>query len=103
MAVSGHVLLAIALMAAATYGTRAGGFWLMRWVPLGPRVEAWLRHVPGAVLVSVVVPAAITGGPAEALAVVATAVAMLLTRQEIFAMAVGVAAVVAARLALPLL
>lgn len=101
MTLSGHVVLAVLAMAAATYATRAGGFWLMRWLPLSPRVGAWLGNIPGAVLVALVVPAAVRGGAAEALAIAATALAMRLTGQDLLAMAVGIAVVVAARLSLP--
>jgi uncharacterized membrane protein len=97
MALEPHVLVVIVLMAAATYVTRAGGFWLMRWVRLTPRVEAWIRHLPGAVLVSMVVPAALTRGAAETLAVAVTAGVMALSRNELAAMAAGIGCVAAGR------
>jgi uncharacterized membrane protein len=97
MALEPHVVVVIVAMAVATYATRAGGFLLMRWVRLTPRVEAWIRHIPGAVIISLVAPAALTRGPAEALAVIVTAVVMVATKNELAAMSAGIAAVAGAR------
>ena len=49
-------LLTILGMAVAGYATRAGGLWLMRFVPSSPRVEAWLQHLPGTVLIALIAP-----------------------------------------------
>ena len=43
-------------MALVTYATRAGGFWLMGLVTPSPRIEAWLKQIPGAVLVAIIAP-----------------------------------------------
>lgn len=86
-------LLTIAGMALVTYATRAGGLWLMGRVALTPRVEAWLRNIPGAVLVALIAPAAVAGGAAEMLAVLATVAVMARTRNMLLAMLAGVAAV----------
>jgi len=51
-----QTLLTILLMALATYATRAGGLWLASRLTLSGRVEAWLDHIPGAILVSIVAP-----------------------------------------------
>ncbi len=91
------MIVVIVAMAIVTYAMRAGGFWLMRWVRLTPRIQAWIRHIPGAVIISLVAPAALTRGPAEALAVAVTAVVMVATRNELAAMAGGIATVAAGR------
>lgn len=78
MAIDGRVALAILGMAVVTYATRVGGLWLMARLPPSPRVEAWLRHVPGAVLAAIVAPAALAAGAAG---VAATLVAMLVMRR----------------------
>ena len=90
-------VLTILSMAAVTYMTRAGGLWLMGRVPLSPRVETWLRYVPGAVLAALVAPGIFTAGPAEAMAALATALVAARTRNFLLAIAVGVAAVVLLR------
>ena len=52
--------------AAVTYLTRIGGYLVLsRFQRIHPRVEAGLDAVPAAVLTTLVVPAATTGGPIE--------------------------------------
>ena len=97
MELDGRVLAAIVGMALVTYATRAGGFWLMCRIPLSRRTQAFLRNLPGAVLMSLVAPAILTGGTAGALGASATAAVMLATGRELLAMAAGVATVAAAR------
>ena len=46
--------MAILAMAAVTYAIRAGGFWLMGYVPLTPRVRSILNALPGSVVVAVI-------------------------------------------------
>jgi len=94
--------LAIVLIVAlglATYATRIGGHLILsRFERIDPRVEAALDAVPAAVLTGIVAPAALAAGPAEALAALITVIAAL--RFSILAtLAVGVAVVVALRLA----
>jgi uncharacterized membrane protein len=55
-------------MALVTYVTRAGGFWLMGLVTPSPRVQAWLRQIPGAVLVAIIAPTVLASSVAETLA-----------------------------------
>lgn len=86
-------LAAILGMALATYGTRAGGIWLMSRVAPSARVEAWLRQVPGAVLISIIAPAALATGPAGLLAVLATVLVATRTRNLLLPMVVGVASI----------
>ena len=90
-------LLAIVLMALATYATRAGGLWLANRFDLSERAGAWLDAIPGAILVSLVAPTVLMGGPAEALAAVAVVAVALRTGSLPLAMATGVGAVVALR------
>lgn len=47
-------LLAVSLMALATYATRAGGLWLANRLTFSERVEPWLDYIPGTILVSLV-------------------------------------------------
>src|SRR6266852_1208917 len=65
-------LIAIMGMALVTYATRAGGFWLMSLVTPSPRVEAWLKQIPGAVLVAIIAPTVLASSLAETLAALAT-------------------------------
>jgi branched chain amino acid efflux pump len=77
-------------MALVTYGTRVGGLWLLGRVTPSRRVEAWLRNIPGAVLVAIVTPDALTHGPADILAAAATALIAFRTRNFLLAIVVGV-------------
>ena len=92
-----ETLLTILGMALVTYATRVTGLWLLGRMQPSARLERWLRHIPGAVLVSIVVPMAAAGGPAEWLALAATAFTAVRTRSMLAAMIVGVAVVVLAR------
>jgi uncharacterized membrane protein len=90
-------LVAISLMALVTYATRAGGLWLASRFDLSERAGAWLDQIPGAILVSLVAPAVLTGGPAEALAALAVVIVAVRTGSLPAAMVTGVGAVVALR------
>jgi uncharacterized membrane protein len=87
-------------MALATFAIRAGGLLLANRLPQTGFVAAWLRHIPGAVLASLVAPAVVSGGPAEVIAATITALAFILTRNLFAAMAAGVGAVFLARMLL---
>ena len=93
-------LAAILGMALVTYATRAGGLWLMGRVAPTPRVETWLRALPGAIIVSLVAPVALGGDPAETLAALATAAVAARTGGVLPALIAGVAAVWLLRLVL---
>ena len=82
----------ILAMALVTYATRAGGLWLMGRITPSYRVEAWLRNIPGAVLLSIVTPLALTNGPADALAAAATALVVARTHNLLLAIVIGVGA-----------
>ena len=92
-----ETLIAIALMALATYATRAGGLWLASRLDLSERAGAWLDQIPGAILVSLVAPTVLTGGLAEALAAIAVVIVALRTGSLPAAMITGVGAVVVLR------
>lgn len=93
-----EALLVILGMAAATFAIRAGGLLLADRLPTGGFVAAWMRHIPGAVLASLVAPAIVGGGPAELGAAAVAAVVFLLGRNLLLAMVAGVGAVFLLRL-----
>jgi uncharacterized membrane protein len=73
-----RIYIAILAGAALTYLTRIGGHLILsRLKVLHPRVEAALNAVPAAVLTTIVAPAALTHGWAEALTLVIAGVAAL--------------------------
>lgn len=100
MLTSPEALLAILGMALVTFAIKAGGLLLATRLPSTGFAAAWLKHIPGAVMASLVAPALVTGSAAEAIAAAATAVVYFLTRNLFAAMAIGVLTVFLARLTL---
>jgi branched-subunit amino acid transport protein len=103
-----EALLTILGMAAVTYAIRAAGLLLANQLPAQGFVANWMKHVPGAVLASLVAPAvfAVAPGrtlaeafmPAETLAAAVVAIIYVGTRNLFAAMAGGVVAVYLMRL-----
>lgn len=89
-------------MGIVTYLTRAGGVWAMGFVPITPRVESFLRHLASSVLVGIVVGGAARGDAVANLALVASIVAMVITRRIYVALPVGMGAAAATRAVLGL-
>jgi len=87
----------VAALAVASFACRAGGFMLMRYVRITPRVEAALKAVPLAVMIGIVVPAAATGSVPEIAALFAVGVVMKLMGNEFLAAVAGLAVVAAGR------
>lgn len=87
---SGFVTVIVA-MGAVAYLMRAGGYWLIGRMTIGPRVRRMLDALPGAVIASSVAPLALKGGPSTLLAVAAAGATMLVMRNDFAAVVVGVA------------
>jgi len=88
------LLLALAL---ASYAVRVGGFWLMRFVEVTPRLRATLAAAPLAVMLGIVTPAALRGSLPEWVGLAATFLAMRLWGKDLIAMFAGIAAVALCR------
>lgn len=82
---------AIGLMAMVIYGTRAGGAALMSFFRLTPRLEVFLKSLAISVLAAIVASALARGGLRDAAAVAMAALVLLLCRNQIAAIAAGVA------------
>jgi uncharacterized membrane protein len=85
---------AILGMALVTYLTRAGGIWLMERFAPSKKAEAALRAIPGAVLISIVVPAVAKQGLPETFATFATGAVAWWTKNPLGAMLVGVITII---------
>lgn len=93
-----NTLLAILAMAAATILTRVSGFFLLRYLTVSDQTREALDAIPPAVLMAVIAPTALATGWAETIACAVTALAA--TRLPLLAaVAIGVATVVALRMA----
>ena len=84
--------LVIGAMTAVNYAIRAGGFFLMGYVPLTPRVRSILNALPGAVVMAIVLPLVVRSGVPAALAVLVAIVAMAWRRNDLLAVICGMAA-----------
>ena len=85
---------AILLLGLASLVCRLGGFFLMRYVSITPRVDAWLRAIPIALIGAILGPVAVNGGVPEWLGLAAAVGVMFVTANE-FAATIGACAVVA--------
>jgi len=94
---TGGLAAIIAVMAVAAYLTRVAGFFLMGFVAVTPRVEAWLKALPLAIMGSILAPIALHGGPAEYAGFAATIAMFLWQRNDILAAIAGMATVALAR------
>jgi uncharacterized membrane protein len=86
-------IVAILVMAAAAYLTRIAGYFLMGYVRVTPRVEAWLAALPISVMAAVLAPQAAAAGVPEAAGFAATLGVYAAFRNEIVGAMAGVAAV----------
>ncbi len=87
------VTLAIALAAVGTYALRVGGLLLAARLPKTGRLRRGLDALPGALLLSLVVPSMANGGPVGVLAGIVTALTAWRTRNTFAAMLLGMAVV----------
>jgi len=90
-------LAAILGMGTVTYLTRIAGVLILSRVRLSPGLKRWLEQIPGAVIMSIVAPAVLATGPAEALGGLAALATAVTTRSLPLAMVAGVGVVYLAR------
>lgn len=88
---------AILLLMLVTIATRVGGVWIMSYVEITPRIEAFLKYMATSVLISIVVPTTLAASPRIWIAVGAAAIAVIATGSALSAMLVGTALAALAR------
>lgn len=91
------LLITIAGMAAVTYALRAGGYWIMGRVPISARARRGLEALPGAIIVSTILPIALQGGLAVGLCLIVAAAAQIGLKKEYVAVFFAAAAAAALR------
>lgn len=89
--------LAIVAMAAATYLCRISGVVLMGYVPLTPPVRRGLKALPGSIIAATVLPVVERLGIAAGAALAAGLLTMIVLRNELLALLVGMGVVAALR------
>jgi len=90
--------VAVLLLALVTLATRIAGVWVMSYVEITPRIEAFLKSMATSVLIAIVVPATVHASPRLWLAVGAAAAAMIATRSALGAMLIGTAVAAVAKI-----
>ncbi|PSL12901.1 putative membrane protein [Marinobacterium halophilum] len=83
------VILAMALV---TLATRWGGVFVMSFVPISYRVKQFINAMSGSVLVAILAPMALNGDNGARLALLTTAITMLVVKKPLPAIAAGVLA-----------
>lgn len=86
------VLVIVLTMALVTLATRWGGVYVISFVPISFRVKQFIHAMSGSVLVAIIAPMAVEGDHGARLALVCTAVVMLLIRRPLQAIASGILA-----------
>lgn len=85
-------LAAIFGMAGITYALRAGGYWVMGRVPITPKMRRGLEALPGAIIVSTVIPIVLQGGLAVGLCLFVAAAVQVWVKKEYVAVFCAAAA-----------
>lgn len=83
-------LIIILAMTAVTLATRWGGVFAMSFVPISDRVKQFIIATSGSVLVALLAPLAIAGDTGARLALLTTAIIMLVLHRPLPAIAAGI-------------
>jgi uncharacterized membrane protein len=83
-------LIIIGVMAIVTLATRWGGIFIMDFVPINDRVQQFINAMSGSVLIALLTPLAINGDMGAKLALIATAITMLVLKKPLIAIAAGI-------------
>ncbi|MCP9629304.1 AzlD domain-containing protein [Rhodopseudomonas palustris] len=92
-----EVMIAFAVMTAVTVASRLGGFWLMGYVNVTPRVRRMLDALPGSIIVAAALPVAVNGGPIVMVALAAAITVSVIRRNDFLAVATGMLVAAVAR------
>lgn len=91
------VMTALAVMTVVTVASRLGGFWLMGYVNVTPRVRRMLDALPGSIIVAASLPIAVNGGAVVLFAIGAAVAITIIRRNEFVAVITGMAVAALAR------
>lgn len=85
-------LLIIGVMAIVTLATRWGGVFVMSLIPINRRVQQFISAMSGSVLVAILTPMAVNGDIGARMALLATALTMLVLKKPLPAITAGIIA-----------
>ncbi|MDB5513489.1 MAG: branched-chain amino acid transport [Tardiphaga sp.] len=91
------VMIAFAVMTAVTVLSRIGGYWLMGYVTMTPRVRRMLDALPGSIIIAAALPVAVNGGAVVMFAIVAAMVVTIIRRNDFIAVITGMVVAALAR------
>ncbi|ABD90260.1 AzlD family protein [Rhodopseudomonas palustris] len=91
------VMLAFAVMTAVTVASRLGGYWLMGYVTVTPRIRRMLDALPGSIIVAAALPVAVNGGPVVMVAIAAAMAVTIIRRNDFLAVITGMTVAALAR------
>lgn len=97
MPIHADVLVAIVAMGIASNLCRFAGYFLMGYVAVTPRVEAWLRAIPVALIGAILGPIAVKGGPTEWAGLATAIVVMRVSGNDLVSAVAAMAVVATAR------
>ncbi|BBB26342.1 AzlD family protein [Amphritea japonica] len=86
------VLIIVLVMAIVTLITRWGGVYVMSYVPISYRVKQFISAMSGSVLIALLAPLALSGDNGARLALLTTAITILLIKKPLPAIALGILA-----------
>src|SRR3954470_13807564 len=92
-----EVMTAFAVMTVVTVASRLGGYWLMGYVTVTPRVRRMLDALPGSIIVAAALPVAVNGGAVVMFAIAAALVVTIIRRNDFIAVITGMAVAALAR------
>lgn len=92
------VVAVIVAMALVTIIAKLGGLWLLSKITVSNRLKAGLSVLPGAIVIAILGPELVSGGPAEWAAAGVTVLVMWWSENILLTLCVGVAAVALFRL-----
>jgi uncharacterized membrane protein len=85
-------------MASVTQATRLGGYLIMGRIEVTPRLDRALKALPGAIIISTIIPAALATGPIAFVGIGAAVTIMVACRSDFAALLGGLGSVIALRL-----
>ncbi len=91
------VWIAIAVMAVVTVASRLGGYWLMAYVPVTPRVRRMLDALPGSIIIAAIAPVVLNGGSVVIIAIAAAIGVTIIKRNDFIAVTTGMLVAALAR------
>ncbi|MEQ9728643.1 AzlD domain-containing protein [Pseudomonas sp. WHRI 8822A] len=83
-------LIVVVVMAVVTLATRWGGVFVMTYVPINLRTQQFISAMSGSVLVALLAPLALEGDNGARLALLSTAIVMLLVKKPLAAITAGI-------------